>query len=54
MDLFWNAGEVKTIGGVDLLGLRQVDQDLEAVWVAGVTTTSRSYVPSPARPDAPA
>lgn len=38
MDLFWNAGADEAIGGVDLLGLRQVDQDLEAVWVAGVTT----------------
>lgn len=40
MDLFWNAGARDTIQGVDLLGLRHVDQDLERVRVAGVTTLS--------------
>ncbi|MBK9751895.1 MAG: hypothetical protein IPO88_00060 [Nannocystis sp.] len=40
MDLFWNAGQRDTINGVDLLGVRQVDQDLEQIWAVAVTTVA--------------
>ncbi len=38
--IFWNAGSSETTRGLDILGIRILDQNLELDWVGGLTTVS--------------